>query len=333
MARKTTSSRIEKKDHFINALDPGIRLHLLEKRPRGLSKCDPSNTLLMIHGQSTPAPVAFDFPLPGYSWMDHVASRGFNVFALSVRGYGLSTRPPELLENRLKNPPAVRGRTALRDIEAAVEFICDQKNLDRLNLLGWSWGSTTSPAYTAGHPNRIVRLVLYAPFYAYDRPEVAAESEDPRFPGRIDPRFGAWRWVTERAQENRWGGSIPKGQHSKWREARAAKAYWTAQLQYEHEGKKRHVPGVRIPNGPIADRYDRARNKPLYDASKITCPVLLVRGDHDRSCNDPEVDGLYRSLINSRGKRNVLLGDGTHFMHFERRRSELFQQAQIFLEG
>lgn len=332
-SRKTAAGRIEKKEHFIDALDPGVRLHLIEKRPRGLRKREAANTLLMVHGQSTPAPVAFDFPLPGYSWMDFAAARGFNVFALSIRGYGLSTRPPELRQPRLDNPPAIRGRIAVRDIEAAVEYICEKNGVDRINLLGWSWGSTTTPAYTAGHGNRVERLVLYAPFYAYGRPEIAAESEDPAHPGRLDPKFGAWRWVTERSQDERWAGSIPRGQLAKWREARVARAYWAAQLQYDPVGKKRRTPAVCVPNGPMADRYDRARNKPLYDASKIGCPVLLIRGDHDRSCNGPEVDGLYRALSNSRGKRSVLLGDGTHFMHFERRRKELFDQVQLFLEG
>ena len=128
-------------------------------------------------------------------------------------------------------------------------------------------------------------------------------------------------------------GSIPRGLDSKWREARTAKKYWTAQLQYDPIGKKRRVPAVCIPNGAKADGYDRARNKSIYDASKIHCPVLLIRGDHDRSCNDAEVDGLYRALKNSRGRRSVLLGDGTHFMHFERRRKELQDQVQLFLEG
>jgi pimeloyl-ACP methyl ester carboxylesterase len=265
--------------------------------------------------------------------MDYVASRGFNVFALSIRGYGLSTKPPELRQPRLSNPPTIRGRVAVRDIGTAVEYICEKLSIDKLNLTGWSWGSTTTAAYTAGHGNRIRRLALYAPFYAYDRPEVAAQSEDPNHPGRIHPKFGAWRWVTEREQEERWGGSIPRGLDSKWREARAAKKYWTAQLQYDPIGKKRRIPAVCVPNGAKADGYDRARNKPIYDASNIHCPVLLIRGDHDRSCNDPEVAGHYKALCNSREKRSVLLGGGTHFMQYERRREELFQQVQIFIEA
>ncbi|MFC1491485.1 alpha/beta fold hydrolase [Nitrospinota bacterium] len=330
---KASSRRIIQKDHFIDSHDPGIRLHLREKRPEGLRRFEEASTLLLLHGQSMPAPHAFDIALPGYSWMDFAAARGFDVFALSVRGYGLSTRPPEMLAPRLANPPAVRGRVAMRDIDAAVRFICDYRSLDRINLLGYSFSTTTTAAYTAENGARIRRLVLYAPFYAYDRPAVAAQMEDPARPGRFDPKFGAWRWVTKREQMERWDGSIPRGQHAKWREARAVKYYWEKQLIYDPEGRKRRTPAVKVPNGPRADGYDRARNIPLYDASKLHPPALLIRGDHDRSSTDPEANGLFKALTASRGKRHVIIGDATHFIQFEKRHEELYSEVQLFLEG
>ena len=143
------ANSIIREDHFIKSLDPGIRLHLLEKRPKGLRRFESASTLLFVHGQSTPAPAAFDLSLPGYSWMDFVAARGFDVFGLSIRGYGLSTRPPELAEDPKGKPPAVRGLTAIRDIKAAVQFICEKRGVDQINLLGWSWGTTTTAAFTA----------------------------------------------------------------------------------------------------------------------------------------------------------------------------------------
>ncbi len=324
---------IEREDHFIDALDPGIQLHLREKRPRGMRRSEPASTILLVHGQSMPATVAFDLPLPGHSWLDWAASRGFHVFALSVRGYGLSTRPPEFSEPPEGRPPAARGLTALRDIEAAVRFIRERRGLDRLNLLGWSWGTTTTAAYTAANGDRIRRLVLFAPFYAYDDPAEASRFEDPERPGRWNPRLGAWRWVTEKIQRERWDGSIPKGKHAKWREERAIRLWWKEQLRYDPLGRKRRPPAVRVPNGAMADSYDRARNKPLYDASRIGCPVLLIRGDHDRSSRDPHAGGLFRALTGSRGKRYVILGDATHFAQYEWCREQLFREAQIFLEG
>ncbi|MCE2452839.1 MAG: alpha/beta hydrolase, partial [Nitrospinae bacterium] len=66
--------KLFRKDHLIDSHDDGIKLHLREKKPRGMKKSEAANTMLMVHGQSTPAPVAFDLPLPGYSWMDFAAA-------------------------------------------------------------------------------------------------------------------------------------------------------------------------------------------------------------------------------------------------------------------
>ena len=330
---RTTSVKIIQEDHMIDSLDPGIRLHIREKRPSGLGRFEEAGTILLCHGQSMPAPVTYDIRIPGYSWMDYMATRGFDVFALSIRGYGLSTRQPELQAPRLANPPAGRGHVALHDIEAAVRFIQNRRSLDRINLLGYSFSTTTTAAFTAANNARIRRLAIYAPFYAYERPELAAQSEDPEQPGRLDPKFGAWRWVTRREQMERWDGSIPRGQHTKWREARAVKYYWDEQMRYDPEGRGRRVPAVKVPNGPLADRYDRTRGIPLYDASKIKVPVLMIRGDHDRSSQDPEANGLFKALTNSPHKRHIIMGDMTHFIQFEKRHEELHSQVQLFMEG
>lgn len=324
---------IFQKDHVIDAHDAGVRLHLREKKPRGMGKTEAAGTLLMVHGQSTPAPVAFDLPLPDYSWMDFAAGRGFHVYALCIRGYGPSTRPPEMRRSPADQPPAVRGLTAVRDIDAAVRFICEQNAIGKLNLLGWSWGTTTTAAFTAGKPGRVRRLALYAPFYAYDDPGAAARQEDPARPGRWDPGRGAWRWVTEAYQRERWDGSIPEGRRDKWRTEEAIRRFWTEQLRFDPEGSQRKTPAVRVPNGAMADAYDRARNKPLYDARKITCPVLTIRGDHDRSSTAPVFSAVWRALANSRRKRSVVLGDATHFAQYEWCREALYKEVQHFIEG
>ncbi|MEK6711582.1 MAG: hypothetical protein AABZ64_13485, partial [Nitrospinota bacterium] len=102
---------IEAEDLFIDALDPGIRLHLRNKRPRGMSRFEAASTLLMVHGRGGAGPVSFDISVPGYSWMDWMAARGWDVWTLSFRGFGRSTKPPELLEDPAGKPPALRGRT------------------------------------------------------------------------------------------------------------------------------------------------------------------------------------------------------------------------------
>ena len=332
--RKNVASKgVERIDHYIDSLDPGIRLHLREKRPKGKKKFEDQATLLIVHGRMAPGPVAYDLPVPGYSWMDYIASRGFDVFALSIRGFGESTWPQEMHVSPRGKPPAIPGKVAVKDIKAAVDFICEQRGVNKFSVLGRSWGTTTGPAYAADNMSQVQKLVLYAPYYSYDNPVRAKQMEDPRNTGEFDARRGAWSWCTEKDVHKRWWGHIPGDAHHKWREPKVIKAYFRELLRYDPEGDKRKTPAFRLANGSLADLYDRARNKPLYDASKITCPVLLIRGDQDGASADPEAWGLYKALCNSRGKRYVIINDGTHFMELEKRRMELLSEVQLFLEG
>src|ERR1700730_7546555 len=52
-----------------------------------------NRVVLFIHGAGTPAEVSFDVPYRDYSWMEYLASAGFDVFAMDTTGYGRSTRP------------------------------------------------------------------------------------------------------------------------------------------------------------------------------------------------------------------------------------------------
>ena len=169
--RKNVASKgVERIDHYIDSLDPGIRLHLREKRPKGKKKFEDQATLLIVHGRMAPGPVAYDLPVPGYSWMDYIASRGFDVFALSIRGFGESTWPQEMHVSPRGKPPAIPGKVAVKDIKATVDFICEQRGVNKLSVLGRSWGTTTGPAYAADNMSHVHKLVLYAPYYAYDNP-------------------------------------------------------------------------------------------------------------------------------------------------------------------
>src|SRR5207253_1966368 len=99
----------------------------------------------------------------GVSWMDFIARRGFDVWLVDLRGYGRSTRPPEMSEPPEKNPPIVRTDTAVRDVTAAIDFILHKRGIEKLDLMGWSWGTTIMGSYAAANPSKVERLVLYAP--------------------------------------------------------------------------------------------------------------------------------------------------------------------------
>jgi len=331
--RRERKGSLQREDHFIEACTPGLRLHLLEKSPKPSGTRTGRPALLMVHGQSLPSPVCFDFPVPGYSWMDHIAARGCAAFALTLRGYGLSSRPLEMAHDPASAPPAVRAETALRDVEAAVRFIREKRGGKSLSLLGWAQGTMLAAAFAAAHPTQVDKIVLFSPLYLND-PSAASLFEDPERPGQLKPEFrGAWRWVNEEGQQRNWSRLFPRGKSRLWREARAERAYWDEQLKYDRAGMRRRPPGVRIPNGLMADHFDRTRGRSIYDPAKVKCPVLLIRGEHDLVSEDKEAQRLFRALARTSGKRYVIIGDATHFVQFEKRRNELFSEVHGFLEA
>src|SRR5258705_2481953 len=89
--------------------DPGIEIYLRNKRPADMTSFRPERTLLFVHGATYPAHAAFDLALDGQSWMDYIASRGYDVYLLDLPGYGKSTRPKEMAEAAQNNPPAIVG--------------------------------------------------------------------------------------------------------------------------------------------------------------------------------------------------------------------------------
>src|SRR4029077_7055495 len=119
--------------------EPGIEIYVRNKRPADMSAFRPERTLLFVHGATYPAHTSFDLQLDGLSWMDYIASRGYDVYLVDVRGYGRSSRPPEMDQPAERNAPIVRTDTAARDYGTAVDFILKRRGVAKLNVLGWSW--------------------------------------------------------------------------------------------------------------------------------------------------------------------------------------------------
>jgi len=94
--RSDAEPKLATESYMIPSRDPGIQLHVRNKRPEGMTQFSPEKTLLYVHGTSQAASSTFDLPLDGLSWMDYIAQHGHDVYLVDVRGYGGSTRPPEM---------------------------------------------------------------------------------------------------------------------------------------------------------------------------------------------------------------------------------------------
>src|SRR5919198_472116 len=92
---------------MVKSPDPGIEIYVRNKRPAEMTSFRPERTVLFVHGATYPAETAFDLKLDGLSWMEYIASRGYDVWLLDLRGYGRSTRPPEMADKPEANGPIV----------------------------------------------------------------------------------------------------------------------------------------------------------------------------------------------------------------------------------
>src|SRR6185437_12720086 len=164
--------KIESSDTMIPSGDPGIQLFVRNKHLAG-HESSPDRILLFVHGATYPAETAFDLPIEGVSMMDLIARRGFDVYLVDVRGYGRSTRPPELNQPPEANKPIVSTQVAAHDLGVAVDYILKKRNVAKIDVMGWSWGTSITGLYTSEHNAKVDRLVLYAPQWVRTEPQAA----------------------------------------------------------------------------------------------------------------------------------------------------------------
>jgi len=99
------------------------QLYIRNKHPAGVTTFPADKILLYVHGATYPSETAFDLPLGGRSMMDYIALQGWDVYLVDVRGYGGSTRPPEMEKPPSENKPFADTVTAVRDVGSAVDYI------------------------------------------------------------------------------------------------------------------------------------------------------------------------------------------------------------------
>jgi pimeloyl-ACP methyl ester carboxylesterase len=303
---------------MIPAQDAGIELYLRNRHPAGQQQFSSDRVLLFVHGATFPASSTFDVDLPGGSWVQYVAERGYDVYTLDIRGYGGSTRPAAMSQPPEANPPFAGTREAVRDIAAAVDYILARRKVAQLTLVGWSWGTTTTASYAAEQPAKIGRLVLFAPVWE----------------GVQTPRFkGAYRISTRESARAFSIAGLPADKVNEIAPLANFDAWWNATQATDPEGAKLSPPGVRSPNGVLEDfAAIWAAGKTAYDPAKIRAPTLLVVGEWDSITPPAMAFGLYVRLNNARDRRLVLMSEGTHFMAIEKHRGRLMREVQNFLD-
>ena len=311
-------------DIMVKSPDAGIEIFVRNKRPANMTSFRPERTVVYVHGATYPSETAFDLKLDGLSWMEYIASRGYDVYLLDLRGYGKSTRPKEMSEDPKNNPPLVRNDTAIKDISTVVDFVLARRNIQRVNLLGWSWGTALMAGYTAQNAGKVERLVLYAPVWIRTTASLVQTGPGPTPAYRSVSRDAALgRWLTG-VPEDKKAALIPAGWFDAWADATFAT---------DPDGAKQNPPVLRAPNGVVQDGLDFwSAGKATYDPARITVPTLLIHAEWDRDTPAYMAQTLFPLLVNAPGKRYVQLAEGTHTIIMEKNRMKLFQAVQSFLD-
>jgi pimeloyl-ACP methyl ester carboxylesterase len=309
---------------MVKSPDAGIEIYVRNKRPADLAAFRPERTVLYVHGATYPSETAFDLKLDGLSWMEYIAARGYDVWLLDLRGYGRSTRPKEMAEKPEANPPIVRGDTAVRDIATVVDFIRERRNIARLDLVGWSWGTTTMATFATQHADKVERLVLYAPVWIRQTPSLVQTGPGP---------IGAYRMVTREQAKERWYTGVPEDKKAALIPAGWFDAWADATFATDPVGAQMNPAVLRAPNGVVEDgREFFGAGKAYYDPAKITVPTLLVGAEWDHDAPPYMAQTLFPLMVNSPGKRYVALAEGTHTIIMEKNRLKLFEAVQAFLD-
>ena len=289
--------------------------------------------VLFIHGAGTPAEVAFDPPHDGYSWMAHHAEAGFDVFSVDMTGYGRSTRPTamndpcnlseaqqsDLVPLLLKAPcqssypyQATTLASDWHDIDRAVDYLRELRNVDRVSLVGWSMGGPRAAGYAAGNPSKVDRIVLLAP--AYNR---AARAEPPATLPVAGPTMTK---QTRRDFEANWDRQVGCADQY---EAAVSAAVWTAMLESDPVGAT-WGPGLR--RAPRLASWGWTQEVVRGTAT----PMLLVAGIHDAQVSPGRVREMYEDL-GSEEKVLLDLGCASHNAMWETNRTLLFDASLEWL--
>jgi pimeloyl-ACP methyl ester carboxylesterase len=260
-----------------------IAIHLHEKYVAPLAH---RPVVVLAHGSGSAGQESFDLQVPDrndVSLMDVLAREGFDVFAFDVRGFGRSTRPET----------GVTTADAAEDVAAAIEHIVRLRDVTRVAVVAWSWGTQYAGMYVASHPDRVTRYVSHAQMHAGSRDLVRRRAQADVY------RQGPYVEVSEPNWKKRFVSSTPDSLN----DPAIVDAFARAVAEAE----------PRTPTGPQLDMIERM---PMVDPSRLAVPVMMIHGEHD---DVADLDGLlpfFRALPNA-DKRYVVIPGGGHMVHLQ----------------
>jgi pimeloyl-ACP methyl ester carboxylesterase len=250
--------------------------------------------VVVLHGATTSGKVNYDVQVSGlpleksFSLMDQLARRGYDVWTLDYQNYGRS--------DHHDCGKCVNTQAASKDVEAAVDFILKERGVTKVDLIGWSWGAETGGVVAQRSPNKVDRLVLYAPVLDLQGPPPPTDE----FRDNPDNTLIGFFHPTARVPE-------------------AVAAYLKAAKEVD----------AKSPNGVLVDwRTDPQK----MDPAKLNMPTLVIYGaDDDRAPpTGPNALAFFPKLA-AKDKKLVLVPNAGHGLFLEQQRERWYEEVLLFL--
>lgn len=297
---------------------PGLQLSVLHLPASGKRSSIP---VLFVHGASFPSALAAGFRMQGISWMDDLATAGYDVYALDFLGYGDADRYPQMSQPPSADPSFSTGKQVAQDLDRAVDAILKRTKARKIHLIGHSWGATVCAYYTSQHKEKVNRLVLFAPFAPS---AISPNNTEPN----VQPAAYQDMTPAERVAQFRKG--VPPEETQVL--APELSSTWPEQwLRSDPTAATRSTGTVRFPSGWELDLAACMSGRCFYDPTLVAVPTLLIRGEWDQIPNAQAADQLFRQLVSATLKRYVVIERGTHVLHLEKSRFQLYSEVRNFL--
>jgi len=277
-----------------------VELFVFRKHLAGRSAPD-RPVLFLVHGSSLCARTGFDLDVPGkpgYSMMDWFARRGFDVWTMDHENYGRSSRTES-------NSDIASGAD---DLAVAMPLVLAESGASQVHLFGSSSGALRAGLFANRHPESVASLSLDAFVWTGEGSPTLAKRRENLESFRREPVRQVDRAFFHSIFNRDKVGLVEDG---------VADAFADAELQY----------GTTMPTGTY---LDMCANLPVVDPERLTCPVLLLRGEHDGIATERDITEFFVNLGAS-DKALVVLPGQAHVGTLGVNRARLFSVLLEFL--
>jgi alpha-beta hydrolase superfamily lysophospholipase len=280
-----------------------VELFMYRKYAPDAANDEARRVLFLVHGSSASSRTSYDLDAGEhgeYSVMNVFARWGYDVWTLDHEGYGRSSRTEGFSYIM----------DGVEDLRAAMPVMEQATGCSRVSVFGTSSGAIRAGAFCNACPERVERLALSAfPWTGKDAPSLIKRRE----------RLAEWQATnTRRVDASFYHGML----------TRDIVGLTISELAEIVANAEMANGGGSVPNGTYVDM---CINLPLVEPAKITCPVLMIRAEHDGITTNADNLAFFDALA-TKDKQLLMMSGQAHNITFGINRHRFWYALKNFLE-